>query len=87
MPCGGVRGIRTEHVKARKSCAGGGNHSRRRGKLRRQAAGDGVVILDAAFLDAGTTIRTSDTDGVHFEPGEHAKLGKAVAGIIRTMAA
>lgn len=41
----------------------------------------------AAFLDAGTIIRTSDTDGVHFEPGEHAKLGKAVAGIIRTMAA
>ena len=41
----------------------------------------------ATFLDAGTIIRTSDTDGVHFEPGEHAKLGKAVAGIIRTMAA
>ncbi len=35
----------------------------------------------AAFLDAGTIIRTSDTDGVHFEAGEHAKLGKAVAGI------
>ena len=41
----------------------------------------------AAFLDAGTIIRTSDTDGVHFEPGEHETLGKAVAGIIRTMAA
>jgi lysophospholipase L1-like esterase len=41
----------------------------------------------AAFLDAGAIIRTSDVDGVHFEAGEHAKLGKAVAGVIRTMAA
>jgi lysophospholipase L1-like esterase len=41
----------------------------------------------AAFLDAGTVIRTSDIDGVHFEASEHAKLGKAVAGSIRTMAA
>lgn len=41
----------------------------------------------AAFLDAGTIIRTSDIDGVHFEVGEHAKLGKAVAGAIRAMAA
>ena len=41
----------------------------------------------AAFLDAGAIIRTSDIDGVHFEAGEHAKLGKAVAGAIRAMAA
>ncbi len=41
----------------------------------------------AAFLDAGTVIRTSDIDGVHFEPGEHAKLGKAVAAAIRAMGA
>ena len=40
----------------------------------------------AAFLDAGTVIQTSDIDGVHFESGEHAKLGKAVAGLIRAMA-
>ena len=39
----------------------------------------------AAFLDAGTVIRTSDIDGVHFEAGEHAKLGKAVASAIRAM--
>jgi lysophospholipase L1-like esterase len=39
----------------------------------------------AAFLDAGTVIRTSDIDGVHFEAGEHAKLGKAVANAIRAM--
>jgi lysophospholipase L1-like esterase len=40
----------------------------------------------AAFLDAGTIIRTSDIDGVHFEASEHAKLGKAVARAIRAMA-
>jgi lysophospholipase L1-like esterase len=40
----------------------------------------------AAFLDAGTIIRTSDIDGVHFEASEHAKLGKAVAQAIRAMA-
>src|SRR5687767_10770185 len=33
----------------------------------------------ADFLDAGTVIRTSDVDGVHFDLGEHAKLGVAVA--------
>lgn len=32
-----------------------------------------------AFLDAGTVIRTSDIDGVHFEAVEHRKLGEAVA--------
>ena len=31
-----------------------------------------------AFLDAGTVIRSSDLDGIHFEPGEHKKLGDAV---------
>ena len=41
----------------------------------------------AAFLDAAPIIRTSDIDGVHFEAGEHAKLGKAVASAIRAMAA
>ena len=40
-----------------------------------------------AFLDAGTIIRTSDVDGVHFEAGEHAKLGTAAAGAIRAMVA
>lgn len=39
----------------------------------------------AAFLDAGTVIRTSDIDGVHFEASEHARLGKAAAAAIRAM--
>jgi lysophospholipase L1-like esterase len=32
-----------------------------------------------AFLDTGTVIVSSDLDGIHFEAGEHAKLGRAVA--------
>lgn len=31
------------------------------------------------FLDAGQIIEVSPTDGVHFEPDAHAKLGDAVA--------
>ena len=33
----------------------------------------------AAFLDTATIIRTSDIDGIHLEPPEHARLGRAVA--------
>lgn len=62
---------------------GGAEKSQRLGAAyRRQAEKYG-----AAFLDAGTIIRTSDIDGVHFEASEHAKLGKAVAEAIRAMAA
>jgi lysophospholipase L1-like esterase len=34
---------------------------------------------NAAFLDTASVIRSSDIDGIHFEPEEHAKLGRAVA--------
>lgn len=61
--------------------AGGFEKSQRLGAVYRPQA----EKYGAAFLDAGTIIRTSDTDGVHFEPAEHAKLGKAVAGAIRAM--
>ena len=33
----------------------------------------------AAFLDAGRVIASSPLDGVHFDAGEHGKLGRAVA--------
>lgn len=33
-----------------------------------------------AFFDTGTVIVSSELDGIHFEAGEHAKLGRAVAG-------
>ena len=32
-----------------------------------------------SFLDAGSVIVSSPLDGIHFESGEHVKLGKAVA--------
>ncbi len=32
------------------------------------------------FFDAGSVIRSSDVDGIHLDPGEHAKLGEALAG-------
>jgi lysophospholipase L1-like esterase len=35
------------------------------------------------FLDAGSVISSSAVDGIHFDPGEHEKLGKAVAAEIR----
>jgi lysophospholipase L1-like esterase len=35
--------------------------------------------MNCAFLDAGSIIVSSELDGIHFEAGEHAKLGRAVA--------
>ena len=35
------------------------------------------------FFDAGTVVRTSDLDGVHWEADYHAAFGKAVAQIIK----
>ena len=32
------------------------------------------------FFDAGTVIRSSDLDGIHLDPEEQAKLGRALAG-------
>jgi lysophospholipase L1-like esterase len=38
---------------------------------------------DVDFLDAGAVIRSSDVDGIHFDPEEHGKLGIAVAARVR----
>jgi lysophospholipase L1-like esterase len=35
------------------------------------------------FIDAGKIIHSSQDDGIHFDAGEHAKLGKAVAEKVR----
>jgi lysophospholipase L1-like esterase len=40
-----------------------------------------------AFLDAGQVIVSSPVDGIHFEAGEHRKLGEAVAGLVRMLLA
>jgi lysophospholipase L1-like esterase len=41
--------------------------------------------LGVGFFDAGSVVRCSDLDGIHLEAGEHAKLGKALALVIREM--
>lgn len=35
------------------------------------------------FLDAGSVIRSSDLDGIHFEAPEHEKLGRRMADEVR----
>lgn len=61
--------------------AGGTEKSRRLGAVFRATA----EVFGAYFLDAGAIIQSSDIDGVHFELGEHATLGTAVAAAIRAM--
>lgn len=39
----------------------------------------------ADVLDVGTIVVASPTDGIHFEAGEHAKLGQAVAEEVRRL--
>lgn len=39
----------------------------------------------AAFLDAAPVVASSPLDGVHLDPGEHAKLAAAVAAKIATL--
>jgi lysophospholipase L1-like esterase len=38
-----------------------------------------------AFLAVGDLIRSSDRDGIHFEPADQQKLGRAVADCVRRM--
>jgi len=38
------------------------------------------------FLDAGSVIESSPIDGIHFDGGQHLKLGRAVAEVLRDMA-
>jgi len=40
---------------------------------------------DLDFFDAGSVIRSGDLDGIHFEAGEHRKLGEALAGKVREL--
>lgn len=37
------------------------------------------------FFDAGAVVTSSDLDGIHFEAAEHAKLGRAVAVVVRDL--
>ena len=37
------------------------------------------------FLDAGSVVTSSDLDGIHFAPDQHANLGRAVAEQVRRL--
>jgi lysophospholipase L1-like esterase len=39
----------------------------------------------ARFLDAGTVVASSPVDGIHYDAGEHRKLGEAIAQELRAM--
>lgn len=41
--------------------------------------------LGCPFFDTSTVIVSSDLDGIHFEQGEHAQLGQAVAVKVREL--
>jgi lysophospholipase L1-like esterase len=41
--------------------------------------------LGVGFLDAGSVIRSSPVDGIHFDADEHRKLGRAVAAAVRQL--
>jgi lysophospholipase L1-like esterase len=55
--------------------------SRKLGEHYRRVAGE----RGCAFLDAGSVIVSSDLDGIHFDPPEHAKLGRAVAERVKEL--
>jgi lysophospholipase L1-like esterase len=40
---------------------------------------------DLPFFDAGAAIVSSETDGIHFDPDEHRKLGEALAAEVRCL--
>ena len=42
-----------------------------------------AVEYGCDFMDAGKFILSSDIDGIHFEAGQHHKLGQAVAHAVR----
>ena len=65
------------------SFADGQARSREFGRLYRRVA----QLLGCHFLDAGEIIRSSATDGIHLDAGEHRKLGQACAERARAILA
>ncbi len=57
---------------------GGAEKSVQLAPLYRQVAAE----TGCHFLDAGSIVRTSDIDGLHWEAGEHRKFGKRLAEFI-----
>jgi lysophospholipase L1-like esterase len=44
-----------------------------------------AAALECDFLDTATVIVSSPLDGIHFEAGEHYKLGRTVAGKVKEL--
>jgi lysophospholipase L1-like esterase len=61
--------------------AGGAEKSQALGALCAEIA----TRYGVGFLDAGTVIQSSSVDGIHFEAGEHAKLGRAIAEVVSSI--
>lgn len=40
---------------------------------------------NVGFFDAGSVVRCSDLDGIHFEQAEHAALGRAIADAVKSL--
>ncbi|TCL76774.1 lysophospholipase L1-like esterase [Hydrogenispora ethanolica] len=71
--------VATLHERFQEMFKGAAAKSRQFGKYYRQVAAErGCDLLDTAEL-----VRSSELDGIHLEPGEHAKLGLAVAERVR----
>jgi lysophospholipase L1-like esterase len=42
-------------------------------------------LFDSPFLDAGATVKSSNTDGIHFDPDQHQLLGEAIASSVQNI--
>jgi len=60
---------------------GGAEKSRDLAARFRERAG----LLGCPFFDAGSCVRSSDLDGVHWEPEQHERLGAALALEVRRL--
>jgi lysophospholipase L1-like esterase len=45
--------------------------------------GEVADVYGAAFLDAGTVVKSSQVDGIHLDASELPKLGRAIAAAVR----
>ena len=75
--------IRTPHGEMAQKFRG----ADQRGQGLAQAYEEAAKALGCHFFDAGKIIRTSDIDGVHLDPDQQEKLGKAMVEAVRPLLA
>ena len=61
--------------------AGGYDKSRKLGAL----YGEVARRLGVPFVDAGTVIRSSATEGIHWDADQHLLFGRHMAGVVRDL--